>query len=126
MQISDGMGKLILVVDDEPLIVSYIQRTLADGGYSVLTANDGAACLKLVQEKKPDLILLDIKMPGEDGIFTLGKIRDITPNPVIMVTGLGSDTMVEKAMGMGADDYIRKPFRPKELLARVKAKLRRG
>ncbi|NLE08285.1 MAG: response regulator [Dehalococcoidales bacterium] len=125
MRDSGNKNLLILAVDDEPLILELISKTLLMEGYRVLTAGDGAAGLSLVREKDPDLILLDIKMPGQDGLLTLDHIRQITRAPVIMVTGFGGDEMVEKAINAGADDFIRKPFRPNELLARVKAKMRR-
>jgi len=117
--------RLVLVVDDEPLMLAFIQKTLVAEGYRVITAGDGVYALSLVRDNNPDMILLDIRMPGPDGIMTLRRIREISEVPVIMVTGLGSDDMIEKAIDSGADDYICKPFRPNELLARIKAKLRR-
>lgn len=121
----ENSSKLIMVVDDEPMMVAFIEKTLVGEGYRVITANDGITALALIKEHQPDLILLDIKMPGPDGISTLEEIRGITAVPVIMVTGLGGDDLIEKSIDTGADDFIKKPFRPNELLARIKAKLRR-
>ena len=117
--------KLIMIVDDEPMMVSFIEKILIDEGYRIVTAGDGNTALQLISKEEPDLILLDIRMPGADGVSTLERIRQLTNAPVIMVTGLGGDDLIERSIDTGADDFIRKPFRPNELLARIKAKLRR-
>jgi DNA-binding response OmpR family regulator len=122
---SENAEKLILVVDDEPLMVTLVEKILVEEGYKVITAGDGVYAMSLVREYNPDLILMDIRMPGPDGILTLQRLRDISQVPVIMVTGMGGDELVEQSIDSGADDFIRKPFKPKELVARVKAKLRR-
>lgn len=126
MQHEARANKTILIVDDEPLLVSVIHRTLLEEGYDVLTADDGELGLSLVREHKPDLILLDIMMPGLDGILTLEKIREISSAPVIMITGARDEKLLEKTLDSGADDFIRKPFRINELVARIQAKLRRN
>jgi DNA-binding response OmpR family regulator len=122
---SENAEKLILVVDDEPLMVTLVEKILVEEGYKVITAGDGVYAMSLVREYNPDLILMDIRMPGPDGILTLQRLRDISQVPVIMVTGMGGEELVEQSIDSGADDFIRKPFKPKELVARVKAKLRR-
>jgi DNA-binding response OmpR family regulator len=122
---SENAEKLILVVDDEPLMVTLVEKILVEEGYKVITAGDGVYAMSLVREYNPDLILMDIRMPGPDGILTLQRLRDISKVPVIMVTGMGGEELVEQSIDSGADDFIRKPFKPKELVARVKAKLRR-
>ena len=121
----ENTEKLILVVDDEPLMVTLVEKILVEEGYKVITAGDGVYAMSLVREYDPDLILMDIRMPGPDGILTLQRLRDISQVPVIMVTGMGGEELVEQSIDSGADDFIRKPFKPKELVARVKAKLRR-
>lgn len=125
MNQTNNSEKVILVVDDEPLMVALIERSLIAEGYKVMTAGDGVYALSLLREYEPDLVLLDIKMPGPDGILTLQRVREISNVPVIMVTGMGGEDLLEKSIDSGADDFIRKPFRPNELVARVKAKLRR-
>ena len=125
MRERENTEKLILVVDDEPLMVTLVEKILVEEGYKVITAGDGVYAMSLVREYNPDLILMDIRMPGPDGILTLQRLRDISQVPVIMVTGMGGEELVEQSIDSGADDFIRKPFKPKELVARVKAKLRR-
>lgn len=116
---------LILVIDDEKIILSLIERILLSKGYQVLLASDGVYGLNLVKEQNPDLILLDITMPGLDGFATLEKIREVSNSPVIMVTGKQDMESLQRTIDNGADDFIRKPFRPKELVARIETKLRR-
>ncbi len=125
MQQETSRKKTILVVDDEPRLVLMIQRTLLDEGYEVFTAGDGELALSLVKEHNPDLILLDIMMPGHDGIFTLERIREISSAPVIMITGARDEKLLERTLDSGADDFLRKPFRTNELIARIQAKFRR-
>jgi DNA-binding response OmpR family regulator len=115
----------ILVVDDDKYISALIKRTLDVDGYSVTTVGDGQAALDILKELKPDLILLDIKMPGMDGYETLKNMRLETTVPIIMLTGIVESAAVAQALNSGADDYIRKPFLANELLARIRSKLRR-
>ena len=115
----------ILIVDDEQDIAELISDVLKDEGYNTTIANNGYQAIDSVKNNKYDLILLDIMMPGLDGKSTCEKIRDIISCPIIFVTA--KTTLSDKVEGFdsGADDYITKPFEPKELIARVKAHLRR-
>jgi len=116
----------ILVVDDEEYVRKLLQRILEEAGYDVVTAASGREALDKLSLSNVNLVLLDIKMPGLDGFQTLDLIREQSGIPVIMLTGIGEVTSVGDALTLGADDYIRKPFRTRELLARIKAKLRRA
>jgi two-component system alkaline phosphatase synthesis response regulator PhoP len=122
------MPNKILVVDDEANIIELVKFNLEREGYQVITANDGTIALELVRNEKPDLILLDIMLPGMDGLSVCRTInsKDETKGiPIIMLSARGEE--LDKVLGleMGADDYITKPFSPRELVARVKARLRR-
>lgn len=115
----------ILVVDDEASIVNIISYNLKKEGYSVITAEDGEQGYELALSQSPDLILLDIMMPKMDGYEVCRKIRERSNVPIIMLTARADE--VDKVLGleMGADDYVTKPFGSRELMARVKANLRR-
>jgi two-component system response regulator MtrA len=117
--------RLILVIDDEPEILRLLERILTGEGFRVMLATDGVYGLSLLKEEEPDLVILDILMPGPDGFTVLNRIREISNVPVIMVTGKRDTDSVQRAIDQGADDYVRKPFRPAELVARVRSKLRR-
>ncbi len=116
----------IMVVDDEQTILSLLKQTLEPEGYEVVVAADGRSALALLEERKPDLVLLDIMMPGLNGFQTLERIRQRSNIPVIMLTAKCEVTTVRDTLGLGADDYVRKPFHTRELLARIRAKLRRA
>ena len=120
------MDKLILVVDDEAPIVDILKFNLEKSGYRVLAAYDGEEGYRLSVSEKPDLILLDVMLPKMDGFEVCRKIRDKHSTPIIMLTA--RDEEVDKVLGLelGADDYITKPFSVRELLARVKANIRRS
>lgn len=115
----------ILVVDDEPEIVSFLKRGLAYEGYIVDTAGDGAEALAKAREKEPDAVILDIMTPGIDGIEVSKRLRQASDVPILMLTAKG--TVADKVTGLdsGADDYMVKPFAFDELLARVRVLLRR-
>ena len=116
----------ILVVDDEPRYVRAIQITLEVSGYEVLAARDGATAIELAVTEEPDLIILDIRMPGMDGYEVCRRIREFSKVPIIMLTALAEDADKVKGLDTGADDYVTKPFSADELLARVRAALRRA
>lgn len=119
------MENLILVVDDEKPIVEILKANLIKSGYRVIEAYDGEEALKKAEEQNPDLILLDVMLPKKDGFAVCRKIRETSSVPIIMLTAREEE--VDKVLGLelGADDYITKPFSLRELLARVKANLRR-
>jgi len=115
----------ILVIDDEPSIVNLVAAYLKPEGYEVLTAMDGVSGLKAARAFKPDLIILDIMLPGIDGIELLSRLRRESGVYVILLTAKTEETDKVVGLSVGADDYVTKPFSPRELTARVKAALRR-
>jgi len=116
----------ILVVDDEDAVRLLIRRILEEKGYRVVTAADGNEGLAKLDQGGIDLVLLDINMPGLDGFQVLELIRRRSNLPVIMLTGMDKVSTLRDTLDIGADDYITKPFSPLELVARIKAKLRRA
>ena len=117
--------KTILVVDDEPRIVEAVGMNLELEGYQVSSASNGYEALQKLTEDLPDLVILDVMMPEVDGFETLRKIREVSTVPVIMLTVRGEEIDKVKGLDLGADDYITKPFNPKELVLRIRAVLRR-
>ncbi|HIE50410.1 MAG TPA: response regulator transcription factor [Armatimonadetes bacterium] len=119
------MAAKILIVEDDPAVVRSLQALLTTEGYEVVATADGAEALHLVEVEKPDLILLDIILPGLNGLQVCQQLRTKVFTPVIMLTAKSDE--VDKVLGleMGADDYVTKPFSARELLARVRAHLRR-
>jgi DNA-binding response OmpR family regulator len=119
-------GPLVLVVEDEPSIASILTAYLERDGLRARQTGDGPTALQLYHQLRPDLVLLDIHLPGVDGLDILRAIREDGQTPVIMVTALADD--VDKLLGLrlGADDYVVKPFSPPEVVARVRAVLRRA
>ena len=115
----------ILVVDDEPSITNLVSAYLKPEGYEVLIASDGNAGLKAAHAFKPDLVILDVMLPGMDGIELLSRLRRESDVYVIMLTAKTEETDKIVGLSVGADDYVTKPFSPRELVARVKAALRR-
>ena len=120
-----NQGKTILVVDDEPRIIEAVSMNLELESYQVSAARNGYEALQKLTEDLPDLIILDVMMPEIDGFETLRKIREVSTVPVIMLTVKGEEIDKIKGLDLGADDYVTKPFSPKELVSRVKAVLRR-
>jgi two-component system KDP operon response regulator KdpE len=116
----------IMVVDDEQTILRLLRRTLEPAGYDVIVTDNGRAALGLLEEHTPDLVILDLMMPGLNGFQVLNIIRQCSSVPVIMLTAKREVTTARDALLLGADDYVRKPFHPRELLARIRAKLRRA
>src|SRR5215211_5036217 len=115
----------ILVIDDEPAITNLVTAYLKTEGYEVYTAADGTAGLKAARAFKPDLIILDLMLPGLDGIELLSRLRRESDVYVILLTAKTEETDKIVGLSVGADDYVTKPFSPRELTARVKAALRR-
>jgi DNA-binding response OmpR family regulator len=122
----EGPAKKIMVVDDEEHIVELVDLYLGKEGFLVVSALDGVSAVEKYREERPDLVILDIMLPGMDGLDVLREIRKVSQVPVIMLTARESE--VDKVVGLelGADDYLTKPFSPRELTARVKAVLRRA
>lgn len=119
------MKERILIVDDDAAIITALRRSLAFEGYVVDTAHDGEEGLRIVRDRAPDLVILDILMPGLDGIEVCRRIRNGDDTPILMLTA--RDEVADRVRGLdaGADDYLVKPFASDELLARVRALLRR-
>jgi two-component system KDP operon response regulator KdpE len=117
---------MILVVDDEPHLVKLVRSNLEAQHFKVITAMEGQSGLALVEKEGPDLVILDVMMPGMDGFDVLQKIREFSSVPVIMLTAKDQDVDVVKGLQSGADDYVKKPFSVHELMARVEAVLRRA
>jgi two-component system, OmpR family, response regulator MtrA len=114
----------ILVVDDDVALAEMISIVLRGEGFTPFQAFDGAEALSTLEQTQPDLILLDVMLPGLDGIEVCGRIRETSGVPIIMLTARGDTTDVVRGLESGADDYIVKPFNPKELVARIKTRLR--
>jgi two-component system, OmpR family, alkaline phosphatase synthesis response regulator PhoP len=121
--------KTILVVEDEEDILQLVTFNLVKAGYNVICAEDGEKALKLIKQQQPDLVILDLMLPGIDGLKVCGEIKENLSSiflPVIILTAKGEDEDIISGFEAGADDYLPKPFSPRILLARIKALLRRG
>jgi two-component system, OmpR family, KDP operon response regulator KdpE len=116
----------ILVVDDDPAMVGAITALVGTEGHQVITAYDGLTAVKRFREESPDLVLLDLAMPGPDGFTVAGQIRAAGSAPILVVSGESAEAAKVKALGIGADDYLVKPFGKAELLARIAAIMRRA
>lgn len=125
MFVEEDFKKTILVVDDEKMIRNLLNINLTKEGYNVIEAVDGLEAVELATEKKPDLILLDVMIPKLDGLSVCKRIKNTMNVPILMVTA--KDSEVDKILGLelGADDYVTKPFSIRELIARIKANLRK-
>ena len=119
------MTDKILIVDDDPISRDLIKHSLLAQGYQTITANDGQDALRAFFNNHPDLIVLDITMPKLDGYEVCQRVREMSTTPIIMLTALGREEDIIKGLDAGADDYLTKPFRVGELLARIRANLRR-
>lgn len=122
---SEFEGSLILIADDEERMRRFVRMNLELEGYRIVEAENGMEALEMVREQMPDLVLLDVKMPKLDGFETLEMIREVTDVPVIMLTVRSEEDDRVKGLDLGADDYITKPFSPRELASRIRAVLRR-
>jgi DNA-binding response OmpR family regulator len=120
-----GTSLLVLVVDDEPAMVGAISALVGRAGHRVVTAYDGNTALRRFEEERPDLVLLDLAMPGLDGVEVCRAIRRISQTPIIVLTGESDERAKVEALDTGADDYVVKPFGKQELLARIRAVIRR-
>lgn len=118
-------GWRILVVDDEPRVIGFIRMNLELDGHQILEAHNGIEALELIRTKIPDLMLLDVMMPELDGFETLRMLREFSDIPVIMLTAKGEENDKVYGLELGADDYVPKPFGPRELSSRIKAVMRR-
>ena len=116
----------ILVVDDDPNILKFVSANLTARDYTVTTASDGAQALDTLNRHMPDLIILDIMMPRVDGLTVCRRIREFSPVPIIILSAREQEEQKIQALDLGADDYLTKPFGVRELLARVRAVLRRA
>jgi len=119
-------GKRILVVDDEPRMINFIRMNLEIEGHNVIDARNGLEALESIRTKLPDIVLLDVMMPELDGFETLRMLREFSSIPVIMLTAKGEENDKVYGLELGADDYVAKPFGPRELSSRIKAVLRRA
>jgi DNA-binding response OmpR family regulator len=115
----------ILVVDDDPAMVGAITALVGTEGHQVITAYDGLTAVRRFRDEAPDLVLLDLAMPGPDGFTVAGQIRAAGSAPILIVSGESAEAAKVKALGIGADDYLVKPFGKAELLARIAAVMRR-
>jgi two-component system, OmpR family, phosphate regulon response regulator OmpR len=120
------MGNRVLIIDDDQKLCRLLMEYLKENGFQAFCLTDGSGVLKAISDKSPDMIILDIMLPGKDGLEVLREIRKDHTLPVIMLTAKGEDTDRIVGLELGADDYLAKPFNPRELLARMKAVLRRS
>ena len=118
-------GETILVVDDDPQTLRYVRRALSDAGYNPVVIAEPDEVLLTMEESRPDLVLLDVVLPDADGIAVMRDVLSVADVPVIFISAYGRDQVVARAFEAGADDYIVKPFSSTELVARVRAVLRR-
>lgn len=116
----------VLVVDDDPTVAEIVSRYLTREGFEVESVGDGAEALALAASSPPDVVVLDLMLPGLDGLEVCRRLRDLAPIPVIMLTARGDESDRVMGLDLGADDYVTKPFSPRELTARVKSVLRRA
>jgi DNA-binding response OmpR family regulator len=120
------MARRVLVVEDEAMVAEVVERYLRRDGYEVDVAHDGNAALDAYQRLAPDLVVLDVMLPGVDGLEVCRRIRETAATPVILLTARDREADKVNGLALGADDYVTKPFSPRELVARVEAVLRRA
>jgi DNA-binding response OmpR family regulator len=122
---ADQPGRIV-VVDDDPTVADVVERYLVRDGHTVECAHDGYQALRLIAERPPDLVVLDLMLPGIDGLEVCRRLRERWPIPVVMLTALGDESERLAGFETGADDYVTKPFSPRELAMRVRSVLRRA
>ena len=120
-----GHGELVLIVDDEPEFRELVELWVTRHGWRTVTAADGLEVMRRFEEQEPDLVLLDLNLPGMDGWSVTEWIREVSPVPILVVTAMGAESDVVRGLETGADDYLTKPVRMPELVARIAAALRR-
>ncbi|MBV8367877.1 MAG: response regulator transcription factor [Candidatus Eremiobacteraeota bacterium] len=123
--VTTSAARTVLLVDDEPALVDVLESYLHDDGFTVVRANDGPTALERFEQHRPDLVLLDINLPGLPGTEVLRRMRAVRDVPIIMLTGRVDEVDRVVGLELGADDYVGKPFSPREVVARVKSVLRR-
>ena len=116
----------ILTADDDPQLLRLVSRNLELEDYEVVTASNGQQALEMIETQTPDLVLLDVMMPKMDGFTVCQRVREFSAVPIILITARGQDQDKVRGLDLGADDYLTKPFSVDELLARVRAVLRRA
>lgn len=126
MQTKSAKNACIAIADDDPKMIRLVRRNLEQAAYRVVSASDGPGAISLVESEDPDLLVLDVVMPGMDGCEVLRRLREFTWLPVIILSGKDDEHDIVRGLEAGADDYVTKPFAPKELLARIQAVLRRA
>lgn len=125
MSLSEFEGRSVLVVDDEPMVREVISAYLSQDGFDVTEVGDGAAALGHIRQASSDLVILDIMLPGADGLTVLAQVRELSDTPVILLSARGDEADRVLGLEMGADDYVVKPFSPRELATRARTVLRR-
>jgi DNA-binding response OmpR family regulator len=120
------VNEKILVVDDEPIVTEVVERYLVREGFRVAVVHDGAAALAALETEAPDLVVLDLMLPKVDGLEVCRRVRASSQVPIVMLTAKDEESDKILGLGLGADDYVAKPFSPRELVARVQAVLRRA
>lgn len=125
MSLSEFEGRSVLVVDDEPMVREVISAYLSQDGFDVTEVGDGAAALDHIRRASSDLVILDIMLPGVDGLSVLARVRELGDTPVILLSARGDEADRVLGLEMGADDYVVKPFSPRELATRARTVLRR-
>ena len=126
LEAGPGAGSRILVIEDDETVSEVVARYLEREGFDVEVVADGTLGLERALAASPDLLVLDIMLPGTDGLEICRRVREVMPVPIVMLTALGEETERVMGLDLGADDYITKPFSPRELTARVKSVLRRA
>lgn len=125
MSLNEFEGRSVLVVDDEPMVREVVSAYLARDGFEVIEAGDGPAALEHLRREHSDLVILDVMLPGADGLSVLSELREMGDTPVILLSARGDEADRVLGLEMGADDYVVKPFSPRELATRARTVLRR-